>query len=131
MAFASVLLVDDDLVASASARGLLSAAGYTVDDCLNGQRALRRVMANPPDVLITEILMPDGDGIELITAVKRFHLDMRIIAITNRRFLGGLDLFDLASKLGADATLDKPLKAGGFLATVARLTGSEGAVGVS
>jgi hypothetical protein len=43
----------------------------------------------------------------LITAVKRFHPDVRIIAITGHRFLRGLDVLDLASKLGADATMDK------------------------
>lgn len=124
MAFASVLVVDDDIVALASARAVLSAAGYAVNEALNGRRALQRVMADPPDVLITEILMPDGDGIELITAVKGAHADMRIIAVSERRFLAGLDLLDLASKLGADAMLDKPLEAEKLLATVARVIGS-------
>ena len=123
MAFASVLVVDDDIAALGSAQGVLSAAGYAVNEARNGRQALQQVMANPPDVLITEILMPDGDGIELITAVKRAHPDMRIIAVTGRRFLRGLDLLDLASTLGADATLDKPLKAERLLATVARLVG--------
>jgi DNA-binding NtrC family response regulator len=123
LAFALVLVVDDDIAALASARAVLSAAGYAVNEALNGRRALQRVKANPPDVLITEILMPDGDGIELITAVKRAHPDMRVIAVTARRSLGGLDLLDLACKLGADVILDKPLKAETLLAAVARLVG--------
>ena len=123
MAFASILVVDDDIAALASAQGVLSAAGYAVNEALNGRRALQRVMANPPDVLITDILMPDGDGIELITAVKGSDPDMHIIAVSERRFLRGLDLLDLASQLGADATLDKPLGAEKLLVTVARLVG--------
>ncbi len=125
MAPGLVLLVDDDLDALASARAVLCAAGYTVNESLNGRRALQRISASPPNLLITEIVMPDGDGIELITAVKRAHPDMRIIAVTDRRFLAGLDLLDLASKLGADATLDKPLMADRLVATVARLVGSD------
>jgi len=121
MAFASVLVVDDDIAALASTRAVLGAAGYTVNEALSGRRALQRVMTNPPQVLITEVCMPDGDGIELITAVKRTHPDMRIIAVSEHRFLGGLDLLDLASKLGADALLDKPFKAEKLLATVALL----------
>jgi CheY-like chemotaxis protein len=123
MALALVLVVDGDVAALASVRAVLNAAGYAVDEALNGRQALERVMANPPQVLITEILMPESDGIELITAVKRAYPDIRIIAFAKRRFLGRLDLLDLASKLGADATLAKPLEAESLLTTVAGLVG--------
>ena len=123
MAVASVLIVDDDIAALALARGFLSAAGYAVAEALNGRRAVQRVMADPPDVLITEILLPERDGIDLIAVVKREHPDIRIIAVTERRLLGGLDLIGLAGKLGADAMLAKPLEAERLLATVARLVG--------
>jgi two-component system OmpR family response regulator len=125
MAFATVLLVDKDPVASASARDILNRAGYAVDECLCGRRTLDRILAEPPDVLITEILMPDCDGIELISAVTRAHPAMRIIAVAARRYLGGLDLLDLASKLGADAALEKPLEVEALLATVERVITSE------
>ena len=121
MALTSVLVVDNDIAALASARSVLSVAGYAVHEAFGGWRALQRVTANPPRILITEILMPDGDGIELISAVKRPHPDIRIIAVAKRRFLSRLDLLELASKLGADATLDKPLEATLLLATVAGL----------
>ena len=123
MALTSVLVVDDDVAALASARAVLRVGGYAVHEALGGWRALQRVRANPPDVLITEILMPDGDGIELIAAVKRQHPDIRIIAAAKRRFLGKLDLFGLARQLGADATLDKPLEAKLLLAAVEGLVG--------
>ena len=121
MAFESVLLVDDDTAAVASARAVLNAAGYAVYDARCGQRAVQRVMTRPPDVVITAILMPDGDGIELITAVKRGRPEMPIIAISDRRLLRGLDLFHLAQALGADAVLEKPLEGETLLATVAGL----------
>lgn len=125
MARGSVFVADDDSDGLASARAVLSAAGYAVDGASCGRRALERIMANPPHVLITEILMPDGDGIELINALRHGRRGIRIIAVAKRRFLGRLDLLDLASKLGADATLQKPLEAGMLLATVASLVGSE------
>ena len=121
---ASVLVVDDDVAASASARVVLSEAGYAVTEAQNGRQALQRVMANPPDLLITGIVMQDVDGIELIAAVKRSHPAVRIIAVSDRRFMGALDLFDLASKLGADTELAKPLDTKTLLATVTDLLSS-------
>lgn len=121
MAFVSVLVVDEDADASASARAVLSAAGYAVHEALSVRRALQRLMASPPDVMITEILLQDGDGIELISAAKETSRDTRIIAVAKRRFLYGLDLLDLACKLGADAVLEKPLEPGTLLATVGRV----------
>jgi CheY-like chemotaxis protein len=119
MVLASVLVVDDDVAALASARAVLRGAGYAVTEALNGRRALQRIAANPPDLLITEIIMPDVDGIELITAAKRAHPDLPVIVLSGQRFLGGLDLFDLARKLGAEAHLSKPLDAARLLSTVA------------
>jgi len=101
-------------VAWASGRDVLSGAGYEVDAFFCGRRALNRVLAHPPDVLITEIPMPDSDGIELIAAVTRAQPTVRIIAVAAHRLLGGLDLLNLASKLGADATRDKPFMLHGF-----------------
>jgi CheY-like chemotaxis protein len=121
---ASVLVVDDDGAAWASARVVLSEAGYAVTEVQNGRQALQRVMANPPDLLITGIFMQDVDGIELIAAVKRSHPAVRIIAVSDRRFMGALDLFDLARKLGADAELAKPLDSTTLLATVTDLLSS-------
>lgn len=121
---ASVLVVDDDGAALASAGFVLSKAGYAVTETQNGRQALQRVMANPPDLLITGIFMPDIDGIELIVAVKRSHPHVRIIAVSDRRFMGALDLFDLARKLGADTELPKPLDTTTLLATITHLLGS-------
>lgn len=125
MTFISVLVVDDDIAALASASGVLAAAGYAVSEAKCGVQALRQIAANPPHVLITDMLMPDGDGVELITAVRRAYPGMGLIAVSERRFLGSLDLLDLASKLGADATLEKPLDASRLLAKVACLAGLE------
>ena len=121
MTAVSVLVVDDDIVSVACARKVLGAAGYAVTEAMNGRGALEQIMANPPDVLITDILMPDGDGIELITAVRDAFPTVRVIAVSERRLLGALDLLDLASELGANLTLEKPVPADRLLANVASL----------
>ena len=125
MALPSVLIVDNDIAALASARSVLIGAGYAVHEVFGGRRALQRVMASPPTLVITEMLMPDGDGIELITAVKRWRPHIRVIAVAKRRFLSKLDLLDVANKLGADAILEKPFEPRILLATVAGLVGRD------
>ena len=107
MTGASVLVVDDDIAALACARRTLVEAGYEVREALNGRRALQQVVASPPNLLLTDILMPDGDGIELINAVRRAFPAIPIIAMSERRHLGKLDLLNLATKIGADAVLEK------------------------
>lgn len=121
MPLVSVLVVGDDVAVLASARAILSAAGYVVHEAPSVRRALQRLMADPPDILITEVLMEDGDGIELISAVRETNRETRIIAVAKRRFLHGLDLLDLASKLGADAVLESPIDGETLLTTVGRL----------
>lgn len=125
MTSVSVLVVDDDTAALAYIRDVLGAAGYAVTEAVCGARALRQIAANPPHVLITDMLMPDGDGVELITAVRCAYPAIHVIAVSECRFLCSLDLLDLARKLGADATFEKPLDAGRLLAKVASLTGVE------
>ena len=61
MSVGSVLVVDGDPQALASARALLAGAGYIVTAASGGGRALEDITATPPDVLLTKILMPDGD----------------------------------------------------------------------
>ncbi|WGM45349.1 Response regulator MprA [Brevundimonas sp. NIBR10] len=120
----AVLVVDGDIDALASVRAVLSGEDYAVREAPNGRRALQRIMADPPNLLITEILMPDGDGIELISAARTNYPEMRIIAVSNRRFLGDLDLLNLASKLGANAVLNKPVQVETLIATIKRLLGT-------
>lgn len=121
MALASILFVDDDPLAVASARAVLGAAGYAVQEARCGRQGLERIAACPPDLVITTILMPDGDGIELICAVKRERPGLPVIAMSDRRLLRELDLLRLASRLGADVVLQKPVDDARLVATVAGL----------
>ena len=102
----------------------LRAAGHAVEEAEDGKEALKFIAAEAPDILITDILMPNTDGIELTSAVKRAHPGVRILVISGRRQLGSVDLLKLASMLGADATLSKPFAPEQLLELVAALEGA-------
>jgi CheY-like chemotaxis protein len=118
---ASILLVDDDELFRAVVCPALRAAHHAVEEAVDGAQALRIIKAETPDILITDIFMPNRDGIELIAAVRQDHPTVRIMAISARQHLGMVDLLNLAAKLGAHATLAKPFTTEQLLEKLAEL----------
>ncbi|RYF94634.1 MAG: response regulator [Caulobacteraceae bacterium] len=121
MASKSILVVDDDAAFRSAVSRLLSGAGYKVVEAKDGGKAQDVLKSERPDILVTDIIMPDGDGIELINAVKWRYPTMRILAISGRGHLGTLDLLKMASMVGADTTLSKPLGPEDLLSKIADL----------
>ena len=103
---ASILVVDDDAAVRAAVRDVLERAGHEVADAGNGLEGLREYRSHPADVVVTNIVMPEKDGLELIQELKSSFPDVRIIA------LSGYDDSDIylqiAEQFGAVATLTKP-----------------------
>lgn len=121
MGSTSILVVDDDAAFRTAVSRMLCGAGYRVLEAPDGARALALLKSETPDILVTDIIMPDGDGIELINAVKTRHPTVRILAISGRGHLGSVDLLKMAAMVGADATLRKPLGPEELLARIADL----------
>ena len=74
-----VLVVDDAGLVRRYYRKMLEAAGYEVDEALNGLEALEKVLASPPDMLIVDVNMPQMDGMTFITALRRQALPVSAI----------------------------------------------------
>ena len=118
---ASVLVVDDEVPILQLLRKTLEGAGYKVWEALTGNEGLRQVCAQPINVVITDILMSDMDGLEMIGELHRNFPKIRIIAIS-----GGskyLDYCSVAKMLGAHETLNKPFELQELLDAVARQVG--------
>ena len=78
-------------------------------DC--GKNALHLLKRQHFDVIITDVMMPDGDGFELISAVRKAQPDARIVAISGGgQYIPSADCLVLARGLGAHATVQKPFK---------------------
>ena len=112
MASESVLLVDDDPLVRQSLERMLASAGYRVTAAENGRAALAAVQAatEPFDLILTDIIMPGMDGVETIMEIRRRHAGARILAMSGGGRLRSEDLLDMARKLGAAATLNKPFR---------------------
>jgi DNA-binding response OmpR family regulator len=85
---------------------ILEAAGYRVLEAANGHDGLRLFDEIAVDLVLVDILMPEMDGLELITRLRRARPASRIIAMS-----GGIEQWnylDVATHLGAQATLQKP-----------------------
>ncbi|MGC1304181.1 MAG: response regulator [Caulobacteraceae bacterium] len=104
-----VLTVDDDAVYRNVLARALRREGLIVHEASDGNKARALLERISPEILITDILMPDCDGLELITAAKRLRSTTRIVAMSGRWRLGRLDLLDLAKRIGADAIYPKSL----------------------
>lgn len=103
-----ILVVDD----SAGLREIMSiglrASGYEVAQAGDGRRALRLQREKPYEVIVTDLFMPEMDGIETIQTLRQEFPDIAIVAISGVPTRTGADFLEVAAKLGADRVLRKP-----------------------
>lgn len=90
-------------------RTALERAGHDVTETPDGRVGLRLFRERPADLVITDIIMSDREGLETIMALRRESHDLRIIAVSGGGQVGAESYLDLAEKLGADKTFTKPL----------------------
>jgi DNA-binding response OmpR family regulator len=103
-----VLVVDDEDQMRALLRLMLESAGHEVSDAANGKIALHLQKMMPADLLITDIIMPEMEGIELIINIRKIDPRVKIIAISGGGKIDPYLCLDIAGELGADRILQKP-----------------------
>ena len=102
-----ILLIDDEEAFRNVLRQVLSKAGYEVMEAENGAEGIQRFYEKPADMIITDIIMPEKEGIETIIELKKAHPEVKLIAMSGGGWYGTDIDFDMAKKLGAQ-TLNKP-----------------------
>lgn len=118
-----ILVVDDVPAVQASIAAALNAAGHTVALAASGNQAIKRLAEETFDVLVTDIWMPDGDGLRLIKKLRETLAALHVIVITG----GGPRLsIELASSIaevwGASHVLVKPFDDRRLVALIEGLT---------
>ena len=115
---ARILIIDDEAPLRVMVRQMLEKADYMVEEANDGAAGLKCVLHNPIDLVITDIFMPDKDGLATILELRAQFPHLKIIAISggSRR---GPDYLPIAKKLGAQHALAKPFERRELLDAVA------------
>ena len=116
-----VLLIDDDPILLDLMTSAFRAAGHVVRTADNGRKGLELLDAFAPDLVVTDIVMPEMEGIGLIMALKRKVAPPKVIAISGAGRLRYGDYLTWASHLGADEVLAKPFKVSELLGLAGRV----------
>jgi CheY-like chemotaxis protein len=120
---AVLLVIDDDAGMRKLMVRTLSSGSHRVLEAENGQEGLRLMDEHKPDVVITDILMPQKEGIETIREVQERAPATKIIAISGGGVSHNLMFLDVARAFGADAVLAKPFRPAQLVETVEQLLG--------
>src|SRR5262245_49424881 len=103
-----VLVVDDNEDLRATVQALLQADGFEVAVAADVEAALAQHRERPADVVVTDLFMPDKDGIETIIELRKLYPSVKIVAISGWTSTRGSDYLQVAREIGAAATLQKP-----------------------
>jgi len=106
---ARILIIDDETQIRSMLRLMLERVGYEVIEAADGMEGIRQYRDNPTDLIITDLIMPNKDGIGMMIELKKEFPRVKIIAMSG----GGVNrpegYLDGAKKLGATRTLTKPI----------------------
>lgn len=117
-----ILIVDDDALVRDMLDRLLRRAGYDTETAENGARALSLHRKQPADLVITDILMPEKEGIETLMELHRLTPDVPVIAISGGGRIGPESYLSMATLLGAERAFAKPVDTAQLLRAVGELT---------
>ena len=116
-----ILVVDDDDMMRAFVKELLEINDFKITEASNGKAGLKEFRENTPDLVITDIIMPEMEGISFIRELRSHNKDIPIIAMTGNVHGRMEEFLDISSQLGADEILRKPIKAQEFLDAINKL----------
>jgi DNA-binding response OmpR family regulator len=121
-----LLVIDDDAGLRAVIASTFARLGYDVRSAEDGRTGLAKFADEPADLVITDIYMPDVEGIQAILQLKAGRKAPKVVAISGGGGCGGLDALRLARGVGADATARKPLSMSGLVRLVQDLLDDPG-----
>ena len=113
-----ILIIDDEMSILFLLHEILESAGHTVHEAADGAAGLRLFRQLRHELVITDIFMPEQDGLEVILALKREFPGVKIIAISG----GDMMFLPMSKTFGADRILPKPFPRQKLLATVQELS---------
>lgn len=118
---ARIFVFDDEESILMMLKKMLEREGHEIETATNGKEGMDLFEKGKPDLLITDIIMPEKEGLETILQLRKRFPDLKIIAISGGGRIGPDEYLPVAKLLGASAVFQKPLIPKEFLQTVASL----------
>lgn len=106
----SILIIDDDAAVSRTLSLILTRSGYQVSTAASGRKGLDLLAGGGFDLVVTDIIMPELDGIEAIRRIRDEYPDLRVIAMSGGGQIDKSDFLHMAKALGADGVIEKPVR---------------------
>jgi len=107
---AHILVIDDEADIRIILERFFKKEGHTVDTAVDGKAAMRQLKLNHYDLVTTDVMMPEMDGLELISAIRKEFSDIRIIAMTGSgAYVDKNLMLSTAKAMRADKVIAKPL----------------------
>ena len=120
---AKVLVVDDEKQIRLMLHQMLKREGHHVSEAQNGKVALELNRKEPADLVITDVIMPEMEGIKTIMELKKEFPDVKVIAMSGGGKNKPEQYLNFAEKLGADRTLTKPFNREDLLNAISNVLG--------
>ena len=121
---AKILVIDDEVQLREMLKAVLEHAGYDVVLAADGNQGIKLFAEQSFDLIVTDLIMPDKEGLEIITEIHKARPETKIIAMSGGGRVGPSGYLKYAEKLGAQVSLTKPFENHEFLACVEKLLSS-------
>jgi DNA-binding NtrC family response regulator len=122
---AHILIVDDDAQIREMLRQMLEDAGFEVTEAPDGKVAMKLYRESPSDLVLTDLIMPEQEGLETIQSLKAEFPDAKIIAMSGGGRLGPESYLKMAGAFGALHTFTKPVRRDELLEKIREALGLE------
>ena len=119
-----ILVIDDDDVIRLTIESALKKRGFEIITAENGNVGLELFKKERPRIVITDMLMPNKEGLETIIEIRALKTNTKIIAMSGGGSTQNMTFLQLAEKVGADQLLSKPVKPDQLLAVIESLLNS-------
>ncbi len=114
----TILLIDDEAPLRKMLRILLERNGFQVLEATDGRHGVALYKAHRPDLTITDLIMPEKEGLEVIRELKALDPDIKIIAVSGGGIVDPVMYLKLAKNFGAQYALSKPISNKDLLSTI-------------
>jgi len=116
-----ILIIDDDLSMRHTVAKILLVDGHEVVTAADGSRGIAVYRQEKPDLVITDIVMPEQEGLETILALRRDDTPVKIIVVSG----SGAEMLETARLIGADAAVEKPFRMHALLELIRSMQGCD------